>query len=246
MKRYAIAAAVIVAAVIGWRALGSRDDRPARRASKPGATAIDAPARAPRVTRGGDEPDEEEAKAASAKKRPRRAALPPGVVIVDQHPVHRVEEQSEANRKSVEEAKETGKHPERLDPKVEPAPFDRMAWDRDPQGYLDIVEPGRVWQSADDRDGVEAIEAEGPIEVTLDRGGETKVAVRSEPLSPVTFTSMGGGALDNGLTSITVRADPSGFAGVRFRATDDARATVTIVAGSPMASGQVNFTVRVR
>ena len=83
MKRYAVAAAVIVAAVIGWRALGSRDDRPARRASKPGATAIDAPARAPRVTRGGDEPDEEEAKAASAKKRPRRATpskppRPPG------------------------------------------------------------------------------------------------------------------------------------------------------------------------
>lgn len=47
---------------------------------------------------------------------------------------------------SVAEARKRGKEFERLWPLMQPKPFDRKAFDRDPQAYLTIVEPEQVFE----------------------------------------------------------------------------------------------------
>ena len=53
-----------------------------------------------------------------------------------------------AQQKSVRTAAQTGQFPSRLSLDVRPAPFDAVAWAASPKAYLDIVEPGRVYQTA--------------------------------------------------------------------------------------------------
>lgn len=245
MKRALGIAALLVLLVIGWSAVRSGGEAPR---TKGGRDQVAEPARAPRVRQGGKADGEDPSADDPSRKEParkRRSPPPRGVVVADPHPVNPMEQQAGANQKSIEEAKETGKYPERLDPKVAPAPFDREAWDRDPQAYLDVVEPGRVWQTADESSGLEPLEADGDVNETAEPGGVVKLAVRGDPLSPVTFTVMGSGQLDNGLTSITVRTDAVGYARAMFTLPSGAPES-TVVAGSPRATGQVNFTVRVR
>ncbi|MFO0755759.1 MAG: hypothetical protein U0359_04680 [Byssovorax sp.] len=63
--------------------------------------------------------------------------------------------------------------------------------------------------------------------------------------APVTFTSFDMGAFDNGLASMTVQADAAGAASVAFTATRGTIDSVHVLAGSPMAVGQVQFLVQV-
>lgn len=147
--------------------------------------------------------------------------------------------------RSVIEAAPTGLHPERLSPLIPPAPFDREAFVRDPQAYLDVVEPGRVFQSADEGEGLRSLEPEGPVHLEAAPRGSVRLAVKGEPLSPVTFTSFDRGAFDNELGSITVLADAAGEASVRFVATAGTIDDVNILSASPLAVGQVAFRVTV-
>ncbi len=71
---------------------------------------------------------------------------------------------------SVVEAIETGKFPERLSPLVAPAPFDREAFQKDPASYLNIVEPGRVWQVAQPGAGVPHIKMRTQYLSTIQQG----------------------------------------------------------------------------
>lgn len=153
---------------------------------------------------------------------------------------------ADANARSVVEAAQTGRFPERLSALVPPKPFDINAFEADPQAYLDVVEPGRAFQSADGAVGVKALEAVGVAYQEVDPGGSVKLRVTGEAGAPVTFTSFDMGAFENGLASITVLADASGEAEVTFTATAGTIETVKILAGSPLAVGQVKLMVQVR
>ena len=61
----------------------------------------------------------------------------------------------------------------------------------------------------------------------------------------MTFTSADLGRFENQLTSITVAADASGVAKVKFTASPGTINTVRILSGSPLATGQVEFVVQV-
>jgi len=151
-------------------------------------------------------------------------------------------EQAEANRRSVMEAIDTGRFPERLQPSVAPAPFDPAAFQAAPQGYLDVIEPGRVFQTAPSAVGTRTLEMVGDGYLDAAPGHGAVLAVQGEPLAPVTFTAMNmGGTFENGLASVTVRSDASGHAMTTFTILPGAGDRVTIFAGSPLAMGQVKF-----
>jgi hypothetical protein len=150
-----------------------------------------------------------------------------------------------ANLRSVAAAAKAGTNPERLTPLIAPEPFDAQRFAADPQAYLDLVEPGRAFQSAAPGVDVPTLELVGEAIPTMVQGGSTELRVRGAPAAPVTFTSFSCGAFANHLTSITVRADASGAASTTFTAPPGTLNDVSILAGSPLASGQVNFCVTV-
>ena len=153
--------------------------------------------------------------------------------------------QAAANAASVAEAVRTGRFPERLDPMVPPRPFDEAAFVADPQAYVNVVEPGRVFQDATAGPEVKTIEAAGVAYAEIEPGGSTRLTVKAAPGAAVTFTSFDGGVLDNELPSMTVLASASGEAAVTFTATPGTVELVTLLAASPLTVGQVKFTVQV-
>ncbi len=231
-----------------------REDGPAQKvgaplASPPGATGAGALATAPlRVAGARAEAADVSVPAppGSVPGMPHRATRPRGGPRLDPATrVHAPSAQAEANLRSVVEAAQTGLHPERLSPLIPPAPFDPEAFVRDPQAYLDIVEPGRVFQSADEEDALTSLEPEGPVHLETVPRGSVRLSVKGEPLSPVTFTSFDRGAFENDLGSITVLTDATGAASVRFIATVGTIDDVNILSASPLTVGQVAFRVTV-
>lgn len=146
---------------------------------------------------------------------------------------------------SVMQALQDGRHPERLSLMIPPKPFDPAAYARDFQTYLDVVEPGRVFQTANPAVGVPHLEPVGATAARLKSGASTTLAVRSAPGSPVSWAALDLGSFSNQLNAITVRADDTGVARVEFTATPGASHTLRVLAGSPLASGQITFVVDV-
>ena len=146
---------------------------------------------------------------------------------------------------SVVEAARTGQYPERLSPWIIPVSFDKAAYQQDPRAYLDIVEPGRVYATAEPSKDVPVLKPAGRRFFHIKQNETIELAVRSLPGAPVTFTSFDMGAFENGVTSMSVAADDRGVARVRFIAVAGTIADVSILAGSPLASGQVKFTVSI-
>ena len=143
--------------------------------------------------------------------------------------------------KSVAEALKNGTHPERVSSMVLPQPFDAAAYKTNPAAYLDVVEPGRVWQPAQPGPNVPRIAALTARMFSVDQGVPTEIRVQSVPGAPVSFTAFDGGAFDNLLTSITVRADDKGVAKVTFTGTTGVINDVNILAASPLTSGQIKY-----
>ena len=114
---------------------------------------------------------------------------------------------------SVGEALKNRNHPERLSPIITPAPFDLAAYQRNPQAYLNVIEPGRVFQVAQPGPEVPRIAPLSPLAVAIPQGSSTPLQVRVPPGMPVTFTSFDLGRFaENQLTSITVAANDQGVA----------------------------------
>lgn len=222
--------AAAFAALVAVAAAGcSREPRPAAVASPPGASAA---VQATPVSTGPDQ--------AAA---PAIVAVPPsprGVGVVE--PVS-----GEANPQaaSVLQALQDGRHPERLSLMIPPKPFDPAAFARDPQAYLDVVEPGRVFQTAQPAAGVPHLEPVGATAARLASGASTTLAVRTAPGAPVSWAALDLGSFANQLNATTVRADEHGVARVAFTATPGASHTLRVLAGSPLASGQITFVVDV-
>ena len=156
-----------------------------------------------------------------------------------------LDERAQAQVASVREATTNGTHPERVSPLIPPAAFDQQAWARDPESYLRVSEPGRVFQTATPGPDVPVLVPSGPVMARIRALGTTALVVRAPAGAPVSWTSGDLGAFDNHLSSITVRADDQGLARVTFTAISGTAASAHILVGSPLASGQVRFTVDV-
>ncbi len=146
---------------------------------------------------------------------------------------------------SVAEALATKTHPERLTPAILPAAFNREFYERDPQAYINTIEPGRVFQPAQPGQGVFPLRTLTPRLVEVEQGQSIPLRVRVQPGAPVTFTSFDLGQFENQLNSITVRADDRGIATVRFTGSPGTINDVNIMAASPLNSGQAKFVVNV-
>jgi hypothetical protein len=146
---------------------------------------------------------------------------------------------------SVAEGLQQGNHPERLSSFIAPPPFDRAAYEADPESYLKVVEPGRVWQAAQPGPGVPPLTAETPEIQRIEQGESVLLKVKTSPGAPVTFTSFDLGAFENLLPTITVRADGVGYADARLTAIPGTIGRVRVLAGSPLASGRIQFLIEV-
>ncbi len=146
---------------------------------------------------------------------------------------------------SVKEAMQSKTHPERLSSLIVPAPFDAAAFRASPEKYLNVVEPGRVWQVAQPGPGVKRLTSVSSEYEFIEQGQSVSLKVQADPGAPVTFTSFDLGAFDNQLTSQTVKADEKGLAKATFIGTGGTRGEVKILAASPLSSGQVQFLVQV-
>jgi hypothetical protein len=154
--------------------------------------------------------------------------------------------QLNANQRSAVEAVQTHSHHERLSPLMPPKPFDRAAWERDPQAYLDVVEPGRVFHTATspgpDTPHLKAAET-SHVSFTQP-GAKVPLMVMGAPGSPVTFTAFGAGEFtENGMNSISVKADARGYARVEFKVPEHARQMLPVLVGSPMSVGNQRFLI---
>jgi len=148
--------------------------------------------------------------------------------------------------KSVVTAIKEKNHPERLSTLIAPKPFDAKAFAADPTSYLNTIEPGRVYQTAQPGPGVPRLRSSSPAYKQIAQGESTTLKVQAPPKAPVTFTALDLGQFDNELTSITVQANEKGFAEAKYTSTPGTVENVHILAGSPVASGQVRFTVYVQ
>lgn len=239
-----VAAVAVIGIGIGaWAFLGGRrhvpaDNKPLAVADKTKNKADDHAADAGRMGLGG-EPQKAVAKAPAVGPE-NNASEPVGYgsnppVSVDANPMV----------KSVAEAVAQKKHPERLSTLIAPKPFDKQAFQGDPTAYLNVVEPARVFQVAQPGPGVPRLRSSSPRLQQITQGDSTKLRVAAPPKSPVTFTSFDLGQFENQLTSMTVQANAAGIAEVQFTATPGTIDDVHILAGCPVAAGQVRFTVNV-
>jgi hypothetical protein len=144
---------------------------------------------------------------------------------------------------SVSEALSPGRFPERLSPMVSPKRFDADAYRKNPELYLNTVEPGRVFQCAQPGPNVPALNRDSKPGIRTVQGETVSLKVRAPAGAPVTFTSFDSGAFQNRLPSITVAAGDDGVAIARFTGTPGTYWLVNILAGSPLASGRVSFVV---
>lgn len=146
---------------------------------------------------------------------------------------------------SVSEALRGKKNPERLSPLIQPKPFDPEAYKKDSAAYLNVVEPGRCFQSKNPGKDVPKIQSLSPQFQQVAQGQSVSLRVQAQAKFPVTFTSFDMGKFQNELTSITVEANESGIAETKFYGAAGTIEEVKILASSPMTSGQIQFLVNV-
>jgi len=147
---------------------------------------------------------------------------------------------------SVAEALKSSKYPERLSPLIQPKAFDRVAFEKDPLSYLQVIEPGRVFQALNPAVGVPVIQRISESFVVIQQLEKTVLKVKAIPFMPVTFTSFDLGSFQNKLTSITVQADKEGLAEAAFFAAEGTIADCNILASCPVTSGRIKFIVNIQ
>jgi hypothetical protein len=146
---------------------------------------------------------------------------------------------------SVVEALKDRIHPERLSTLIQPPPFDAEAYRRDPAAYVNVVQPARVFQTAPPGPQTPVLHPVTPTQVSMAQDSQVILRVMSQPSSPVSFTTFDLGMFGNSLTAQTVIADATGIASVSFSAGPGTIDAVHVLAGSPVASGQVAFDIQV-
>jgi hypothetical protein len=157
--------------------------------------------------------------------------------------VRRIEKTANPATVAIADAISAGSAPSRLAPMFLPKPFVLSDYQQNPTAYLEVHEPGRVFQSAQPAPGVPVIEAASMLDHVLKQGEAVRLSVKVPADSPATFASFDIGTFDNGLAAITVAADDSGVATASFNASPGKVGEVNILAASPVASERIHFTV---
>ena len=148
--------------------------------------------------------------------------------------------------KAVAEALKQKNHPERVSVLIRPKAFDAKAYRADPAAYLNVVEPGRVFQTAQPGPGVPRLAPVSPRFQQIAQGESAVLRVHAPAGAPVSFTTFDCGQFENQLSAITVKANDEGIAEAKLTATTGTIADIHILAGSPMASSRVQFIVNVK
>jgi len=148
---------------------------------------------------------------------------------------------------SVVEAQRSGTHPERLTAQVAPAPYTRTTDPAALQRYLNTIEPGRVYQTADPATGAPQLTAvDGGVVQVIPALGTAPLAVRAPAGAPCTFLATAGGVfIETGLSCATVLAGPDGIAHVTYRADAGTIDDANILVGSSASVGTLGLTVHV-
>ena len=145
--------------------------------------------------------------------------------------------------KSLYDAIESSENPEFSSPAFSPPPFDLQKYQKDPDAYLDLHVPGRMWQTAQPGEGVPVLVSKSKRRLTLRKGESVRLSVETKPNMPATFTSVDLGTFDNGLNTISVQADENGVATAAFTASGGVGNMIHVVAASPVATERVQFQV---
>ena len=137
------------------------------------------------------------------------------------------------------------KHPERLSPMNSLPAFDAKAYQADPQAYLNTVEPGRAFQSAQPGPDVKVLQRTSLRLVKADAGrvGNTRSQGGAGCAGHLHARQLG--QFENQLTSITKQANETGVARAEFSATPGTIDHVYFLAASPVTTGQARFLVDV-
>ena len=156
-----------------------------------------------------------------------------------------VDPETNANTKSIKQAIGNKDLAYRLSSMQPAPPFDREAYEKNPQKYLDEIAPGRINQSLQPGPRVVSIKRKGKYLNTLVQGESVVLAAKVEPQMPVTFHSPRLGNFENKLTSITVRADETGIAKATYTASAGTHGEIDLRASSPVHSDVARWLVDV-
>ena len=150
-----------------------------------------------------------------------------------------------ANTKSLKEAVGKKDLAYRFSSMLPPPKFDRVAYQKDPQKYIDEVAPGRINQVLPASKDTVPIKRDGRYISRLIQGESVQLKAKVEPGMPVTFHSPKLGNFQNKLTSVTVRADENGAATATYTASGGTRGEIDIRAASPVHSDHARWVIEV-
>jgi hypothetical protein len=137
-------------------------------------------------------------------------------------------------------------NPQRLSPHAHVEPFDQSSFEHDPEAYLSKVVPARCFQTAKPGPDVVPLEVAGVLRTEVTPGTSTILWVKTVPKAPVTYTVFGGGYFtENGVGTVSIRADARGLAGVHYTADPGINGDISVIAGSPLAAGTQRFYVHI-
>ena len=128
---------------------------------------------------------------------------------------------------------------------------------KDPDSYLSLIRPSRVYQTATSipqeptPPGKEKVEltnltAKSPLFQWILRGEKVNLSAKGEPGMPITFHLNQYGFFDNQLKTISVKFNEEGIATVVYTAGPGSQGLVNILAASPVHLGQLKYSVLVR
>jgi hypothetical protein len=137
--------------------------------------------------------------------------------------------------------------PQSLSPGARLEPFDEASFEHDPEAYLSRIEPSRCYQTAKPGPDTPVLEAVSPLRTNVAWRNAIPLWVKTVPNAPATFTVFGGGYFaDNGVGTVSVRADARGLAAAHFTADPGITGDVSVIVASPLAAGTQRFYIRVQ
>ena len=125
-------------------------------------------------------------------------------------------------------------------------PFDAERYSSDPDYYLNTVEPGRAFDTAQAAEGVRALTRVGQNYYETVQNKSVTLEAKGEAGMPISYTAFDGGHFQNGLNFITLKANGSGIASAIFTPTSGVINQCRIRAASPVNTGALNWVVYTR
>jgi hypothetical protein len=124
-------------------------------------------------------------------------------------------------------------------------PFDLARYQSDPTYYLNSVEPGRAFDTAQPSADTQPIKHNYKKYYETVQNTPVYLEAKASPDMPVSFTAFDGGQFQNGLSFITIKANSNGVAKAEFTATSGVINQARVKAASPVNSGTLQWIVNV-